>query len=176
MLDGLETPVPVADRLPIVLQEDDFLRRFVAAFDDMLAPVYLTLDSLACYLDPQLAPDDFLEWLCTWVGIDPDQTWSTQRRRDIVARAAAVHRWRGTARGVAEAVQLVVDGSVSVTDSGGASWSPAPGGDLPGTAQPSLTVVIRASGPVDVRRVERVIATVKAAHVPHTLEVQEVAS
>jgi phage tail-like protein len=174
MVEGLESPVPVAGRLPVVLQDDDFLQRFVGAFDDMLAPVFLTLDSLACYLDPQLAPDDFLEWLCGWVGIEPDQTWTTQRRRDIVARAAAVHRWRGTARGVAEAVRLVVDGEVEVTDSGGSAWSPAPNGRLPGSATPSLTVVVRGSGPVDRRRVERVIASVKAAHVPHTLDVQEV--
>ncbi|MEN0130423.1 MAG: phage tail protein [Brevundimonas sp.] len=175
---GLESPVPVAGRLPVVLQEDEFLQRFVSAFDDLLAPVFLTLDSLPAYFDPQLAPPDFLEWLCGWVGIEPDDTWTVQRRREIVASAIEVHRWRGTARGVAHAVGLVVDGTVTVTDSGGAAWSPAPGADIPGDAEPWLRVVLHVPDPaaVDVRRVERVLAGVKAAHVPHVLEIQEVAS
>jgi len=178
MVGHLESPVPVASRLPVVLQEDEFLQRFVAAFDDLLAPVFLTLDSLAAYFDPALAPPDFLEWLCGWVGIEPDDSWSVDRRREIVASAVEVHRWRGTVRGVQRAVELVVDGAVTATDSGGTAWSPAPGADLPGEAEPSLRIVLHVpdAAAVDVRRVERVIAGVKAAHVPHVLEIEEVAT
>ena len=168
---GLTSPVPVSSRLPAVLQEDELLVRFTGAIDDVLAPVFLTLDALACYVDPHLAPADFLEWLCAWVGIEPDDTWSTQRRREIVAHAAEVHRWRGTRHGVAEAVRLVVDGDVQVDDSGGSTWSAAPVGPLPGTPAPALRVRVTARGPVARRRVERVVAAVTAAHVPVTLEI-----
>lgn len=171
MVEGLTSPVPVGTRLPAVLQEDPFLQRFTGAFDDALAPVYLTLDSLACYVDPYLAPADFLEWLCGWVGIEPDDTWTTERRREIVAHAAAVHRWRGTIRGVAEAVRLVVEGDVQVRDSGGSSWSAEPVGRLPGSAKAALHVRVTGAGRVDRRRVERVIRAVTAAHVPFTLEI-----
>lgn len=173
MVEGLTTPVPVGSRLPAVLQEDELLQRFAAAFDDALAPVYLTLDALACYVDPRLAPADFLEWLCAWVGIEPDDTWSTQRRREIVSHAAAVHRWRGTVRGVEEAVRLVVEGDVQVRDTGGSAWSPTPTGAMPGAAEPALHVRVAAAGPVDRRRIERVIGAVTAAHVPFTLEIVE---
>lgn len=173
MVDGLTTPVPLGTRLPAVLQEDEFLLRFVAAVDDTFAPVHLTLDALAAYVDPYLAPADFLEWLCAWVGIEPDQTWSVERRREVVAHASAVHRWRGTARGVAEAVRLVVDGDVEVTDTGAAGWSATPGGPVPGEPVPGLLVRVRASGPVDRRRVERVVGAVTAAHVPFTLDLEE---
>lgn len=171
MVEGLASPIPVSTRLPGVLQEDEFLQRFTGAFDDVLAPVYLTLDALACYVDPHLAPPDFLEWLCGWVGIEPDDTWTTERRREIVAHAAAVHRWRGTARGVAEAVRLVVEGEVQVRDSGGSASSATPLGPMPGSAEPALQVRVTASGPVDRRRVERVLSAVTAAHVPFTLEI-----
>ena len=173
LVEGLASPVPVGTRLPAVLQEDDLLLRFTAAFDNALAPVYLTLDALACYVDPQLAPADFLEWLCGWVGIEPDDTWTTERRREIVAHAAAVHRWRGTVRGVAEAVRLVVEGDVLVSDSGGSTSSAAPAGPLPGAPEPALHVRVIARGPVDRPRVERVISAVGAAHVPFTLEITE---
>ncbi len=171
MVEGLTSPVPVSSRLPAVLQEDDLLHRFTGAFDDALAPVYLTLDALACYVDPHLAPADFLEWLCGWVGIEPDDTWTTERRREIVAHAASVHRWRGTARGVAEAVRLVVEGDVQVRDNGGCAWSAAPHGPIPGSAEPALQVRVTARGEVDRRRIERVIAAVGAAHVPFTLDI-----
>lgn len=177
MIENLPSPVPVASRLPAVLQDDDMLQRFTAALDETLAPVYLTLDALACYVDPDLAPADFLEWLCTWVGIEPDETWTTERRRQIVAHASAVHRWRGTSRGIAEAVRLVVEGEVEVSDSGGTSWSAAPAGALPGAATPAVVVRVSAGdaedGPVDRRRVERVIGAVVAAHVPVTLEIDQ---
>lgn len=170
-VEGLTSPVPVGSRLPAVLQEDDFLVRFTGAIDDVLAPVFLTLDALACYVDPRLAPADFLEWLCGWVGIEPDDTWTTQRRREIVARAAEVHRWRGTRRGVEDAVRLVVDGDVQVEDNGGCTWSAAPVGPLPGSATPALRVRVTARAPVDRRRVERAVGAVTAAHVPVTVEI-----
>ena len=175
MVENLPSPVPVASRLPGVLQDDDMLQRFTAALDETLAPVYLTLDALACYVDPDLAPADFLEWLCTWVGIEPDETWTTERRRQIVAHASAVHRWRGTSRGIAEAVRLVVEGEVEVSDSGGTSWSAAPAGALPGATTPAVVVRVSPDSSVDRRRVERVIASVVAAHVPFILEIDEAA-
>jgi hypothetical protein len=46
MVNGLASAVPLAPRLPAVLQEDDFLRQFLRAFDDALAPVFTTLDGL----------------------------------------------------------------------------------------------------------------------------------
>lgn len=173
MIENLPSPVPVASRLPGVLQDDDMLQRFTAALDETLAPVYLTLDALACYVDPDLAPADFLEWLCTWVGIEPDETWTTERRRQIVARASAVHRWRGTSRGIEEAVRLVVEGEVEVSDSGGTSWSAASAGALPGSATPAVVVRVSPDGPVDRRRVERVLGSVVAAHVPFILEIDD---
>ena len=82
---GLVSVAPVAQRLPAVYQEDEFLQRFVQAFDVALAPLFLTLDTLECYVDPALAPPDFLAWLGEWVGIEVDDTWSDQRRREIIA-------------------------------------------------------------------------------------------
>jgi hypothetical protein len=49
---GLASPAPVTSMRPGVYLEDDLLGRFVSAFDDALAPVFLTLDTLECYVDP----------------------------------------------------------------------------------------------------------------------------
>lgn len=172
---GLVSVAPVAQQLPAVYQEDEFLQRFVQAFDEALAPIFLTLDTLSCYVDPALAPPDFLAWLGEWVGIEVDDTWSEERRREIIAGAAAIHRRRGTADGVADAVRLVVGGRVEVTDSGASTWSATAGAPLPGAATPALTVTVHVPDPdaVDRVRLERVVRTVKPAHVAHTIEVVE---
>lgn len=169
----IASPIPIATRLPAILAEDDFLSRFVGGLDDVLAPIYLTLDSLHAYVNPDLAPPDFLLWLTGWVGIDHDQTWSSGRTREAVASAASMHRWRGTPRGIVEAVQLAFDGEVEVHESGGVVGSLRPGTDLPGEPVPSLRVVLRVADParVDPRRLDAIVASVKPAHVPHTCEI-----
>lgn len=175
MVQGLASAVPLAARLPAVLQEDAFLQRFLMAFDDALAPVFTTLDGLDSYLDPWLAPEDFLNWLAEWVGVRLDDSWSAAQRRDVVAHAATIHRRRGTVPGVADAVRLAVGGvvDVQVEDSGGAAWSSTPGAELPGRAAAALHIRVYAAARADVnlRRLEGIINAVKPAHVPHTLEI-----
>ena len=86
MVPGLETPAPVLQRLPGVLQDDEFLQRFVKAFDDAYAPIFATLDSLTCYFDPRLAPPDFL-------GL-PGDLGGRGARRLVGPRAATGHHRR----------------------------------------------------------------------------------
>jgi phage tail-like protein len=171
-IEGLVSPVPLLQRLPGVLQDDEFIQRLVGAFDDGFAPVITTLDGLAAYVDPWLAPEDFLDWLAGWVGVEMDDAWTTTQRRAVVAGAALVHRRRGTAGGIADALRLAFDGEVEVTDSGACTWSDTPGTTPPGTAPPTIAVRIFVSDPsaVDVRRVEAVIESVKPAHVSHAFE------
>lgn len=172
-LPGLPSPAPVGLQLPGVFQDDGLMMRFVQAFDDGFAPVLATLDGLAAYVDPHLAPEDFLDWLAGWVGIDVDDAWTVEQLRSIVAQAAEIHRRRGTVRGVADAVRLVVDADVEVEETGGAQWSASPGAALPGEAEPRLVVRVRCDRPEDVdsRRLDAVVASVKPAHVPHQVEV-----
>jgi phage tail-like protein len=174
-IPGLTSPVPVASRLPAVLQEDEFLQRFLASFDESLAPVFLTLDGLASYVDPRLAPEDFLTWLSEWVGVRVDEHWPVAQRREIVANGARIHRRRGTAAGIADAVRLAAAGvvHVDIEDSGGTMWSRTPHTPLPGSPRPGLHVraYARTVEDVDVRRLDAVVRAVKPAHVPHTLEV-----
>ena len=175
MVAGLPSAVPLAAGLPAVLQEDAFLQRFLLAFDDALAPVFTTLDGLDSYLNPSLAPEDFLNWLADWVGVRLDESWSTARRRDVVAHAAAIHRRRGTVPGVADAVRLAVGGvvDVEVEDSGGTTWSSTPGTELPGRPAAMLHIRVYAAAreDVNIRRLEGIVNAVKPAHVPHTLEI-----
>ena len=173
VLVGQPSPFPLVHRLPGVLQEDDFLVRFLEAFDEALAPIFLSLDGLSAYVDPELAPEDFLDWLAQWVGVAMDETTPVEQRRKVVAGAVAMHARRGTAGGIAAAVRMATGGEVEVTESGGATWSREPGGDLPGRPGARVTVQVRPreGTQVDEERLSALVAAVKPAHVPHRVTV-----
>ena len=170
---GLASPLPFGDRLPLLYTDDDFARRMVAAFDDVLAPVLSTLDCLPAYWDPRLAPEDFVDWLGGWLAADPPPRLPAERRRELVAGAVRQHGLRGTTRGLAEQIALVFGVEAEITDSGGTSWSPTPQGTFDDPAEPSLTVRVRATDPaaVPLRELRALVDANRPAHVPYTVEV-----
>ena len=173
LIEGLETPHPIGMELPGLFQDDDFSLRFTAALDDVLAPIYLTLDAIEAYVDPWLAPADFLSWLSEWMGIPIEEDLPDQQKRMLVARAATFYGWAGTARGIADVVEAYTGVRPEVEDTGGASWSSIPGGDLPGNDQFAVTVRLRTDDPsaIDKRRIERLLAGFVPASVLTTVEV-----
>lgn len=172
----LTSPHPLTMRLPAVFQDDDFTVRFVSSFDDVLAPVFATLDSLAAYLDPALAPADYLPWLASWVALELDDAWNDPQQREMIRHAVHLHRWRGTRRGLVEQVRLAIgdpQAEVDVADSGGVAVSTTAGGTLPGEDRPGVRVIVRVSDPdlVDRRRLREAVAAAVPAHMPYEVEV-----
>ena len=174
-IDGLESPFPILSQLPGVYQEEGFTERFVASFDDGLAPIVSTLDNLASYVDPDLAPEDFLAWLAGWVAVELDDQTRTEDLRRAVRESVPNHRRRGTRAGLREIVSHLTGAQVEVTDSGGAVWSLTPGTPLPGDAEPVVRVRILVDRveTFDRTRLEAVVRSAKPAHVADVLEVSE---
>lgn len=171
-LVGLPSAHPLGPTLPAIYQEDDFAQRMLDALDSVVAPIWSTLDNFDAYLDPWLAPDDFLEWLARWVGIALDDSWDETRRRTIVARAVELYRLRGTAAGLAGQVEIQTGGSVEIVENGATGWSVDPGGELPGSPEPLVVVRVTVRDPrsVDPVRLDALVAAAKPAHVPHRIE------
>jgi phage tail-like protein len=147
-LADVPMPYPSADFLPAVLREDDVLVRWTAALDMVTAPVVATLDCLEAYLDPWLAPPDFLAWLGECAGARLDENWPVERRRAAVAEAVAVHGLRGTAAGLRMLAERAVDGPVEISDTGGVRWSTRPWTELEPPVEPRVRVRVPASAPV----------------------------
>jgi phage tail-like protein len=171
----LPSAAPFGPMLPAIYQEDEFSMRFVGGFDDVLAPILTTLDCLIDYFDPALTPTDFLDWLASWVGIEVDESWATERRRAAVATAVEMYRMRGTISGLRANLEVLSGGQVEITDSGGVAWSTSPMGELPGQDSPRLAV--RVSVPEVSERttkaIDAIVAAAKPAHVVHRVEVVE---
>jgi phage tail-like protein len=173
LIEGLETPHPIGMELPGLFHDDDFTQRFTAALDEVIAPIFLTLDAIEAYIDPWLAPEDFLTWLSEWLGIPIEEDLDESRRRMLVARAATLYGWAGTAKGIADLVECYTGVRPEVEDTGGVSWSSTPEGDLPGDDQFAVTVRIPTddASSIDVARVERLLAGFVPASVIATVEV-----
>ena len=177
-MPGLPSSHPLAASLPGLYADDDFVQRFCAGLDDVLAPVLLTLDNLAAHFDPRTAPADFLPWLATWAGLSLDGVHGLDRQRDLLRRGARLHQWRGTVRGVEDAVSAVFGVVPDVVDSGGSVASSDPDTPPPGRSQPGLVVTLHLARPVrqDLDRLHAVVAAVKPAHVPHRVEIPPLTS
>jgi phage tail-like protein len=172
-INALESPAPLGPMLPAIYQDDDFSMRFIAGFDDVLAPILLTLDCLIDYFDPALTPTDFLEWLAGWVGMEIDESWATERRRAAVATAVEMYRMRGTISGLRANLEVLSGGQVEITDSGGVTWSTSPMGELPGQDSPRLAVRVTVPDADErtTKAIDAIVATAKPAHVVHRVEV-----
>lgn len=169
----LISPHPLGERMPSVYTDDDFTQRFTQALDEVIAPVFTVLDCFAAYLDPRLAPADFVDWLAQWVALDLDESWTAAQRRELVARAVRLHRFRGTRRGLAEHVWLLTGGRVDIADSGGIAVSPRPSGPIPGSSPAHVLIRIRVADPdaVDRARITAAVRRMVPAHVATTIEV-----
>jgi phage tail-like protein len=174
-IPGIASPHPIGLALPALYLEDDFVQRFTAALDEVIAPVLLTLDCLEAYLDPALAPDDFLDWLAGWIAAPVDEAWPVALRREVIGQAVELHRWRGTPQGVTAEIRLLTGGEVELTDSGGVSWSATPTGAPPADEPAQVRVRVRVAdrSGVDQRRLREMVAHAVPAHVRTTVEVVE---
>jgi phage tail-like protein len=170
---GLETRYSLLAGVPAIYHGDQFFRGLVDGLDAVLAPTHATVDDLSAYLDPSLCPPDFLGWLGGWMGLVVNTRWPIQRRRVFVARAVEVFRWRGTRLGIEGAVELYT-GAVPLIDENGGTWTSDYTDDpVPGDPVPRLHVTVRTSDrSVEEALVDRIVADVKPAHVPHTVSVE----
>jgi len=172
-VSGLPSRHPIGEQLPALYADDDFAQRFTAGLDTVLAPVFATLDNLPAYLDPRVTPADFLAWLASWVGAADDPQWPVELRREAVVRAVELHRWRGTRRGLVEALRLALGVHAEVVNDGGSWWSNTAGTDLP--PQPPAENLVRVwpdrAAEVDVSRVREIVRAMCPVHTVCRVEV-----
>ncbi|WP_406475459.1 phage tail protein [Streptomyces sp. NBC_01615] len=170
---GLPSRYPIGGQLPALYADDDFAQRFTAGLDTVLAPVFATLDNLPAYLDPRVAPTDFVAWLASWVGAADDPDWPVEQRREAVVRAVELHRWRGTRRGLVEGLRLALGVHAEVTGDGGAAWSSTAGAGLP--PEPPSGPLVRVwpdrEERVDVDRVRAIVRAMCPVHTVCRVEV-----
>lgn len=170
---GLRTPFPMVDFTPAMLAEDPLVREILGALDEGLAPIISTLDCFDAYLDPHLAPMDFVAYLSSWLLVSQEEGWDDETRRTALAMAIQRSTWRGTAHGIEARLASLFGMTVSVEDSGSVTtsrdftppelWTRAPA--------PEVTVTLPSDGPqIDLPTVRTALSSVLPAHVGVTLQ------
>ena len=166
---------PVRRAVPAVYQEDPLFALLCESFDELLAPLVTAVDCFDAYLDPRLAPSDFLPWLAGLVGYQGTIKDGSEAERAQIAGAVGDHGRRGTALGVREAAARAAGvplEQVELADPGGVKWSAAPGGASGGwpqytAAQVRVTVAQTPAQATDDqntdRETQRTSAAVRAA-------------
>lgn len=94
------------DYLPGIYSRNEFLGRYLLIFESILSPIQRTIANAPFYFDPGTTPASLLPWLGAWLGLVMDERWPEDRRRDLIAAASRLYRWRGTRRGMVEVVRI----------------------------------------------------------------------
>lgn len=170
------------DYLPSVFREDKFMGQFLRIFQSILDPIENTVDNIPLYFDPGLTPESFLPWLASWVDISLDHRWTEPQRRELVAKAAELYRWRGTKRGLSEYLRIYT-GEVPVISEHIPGMRLGPDNRLgdPETRLGStgtgyhFTVTVKLGDPEhsDIETVRAIIDSQKPAHTIYTLLTQK---
>ncbi len=173
----------IGQLLPVVFQRtvspDNPLTALLEVMEMLHEPSEAALQNLDATLDPRRAPDAFVPFLARWVDLEPlfegsPQESSVERQRqpittglgrlrELVATAAQLSRWRGTARGLLLFLETAtgVPGFAIDEQVLGPNGLPRP-----------YHIRVRAPASTAAHRIliERVIELEKPAHVTYELE------
>ena len=168
--------------MPMVMQEDALLSRFVTIFEELASTVRYGVDRCDLVADAAVTAAPMVRYLGGWVGaVGATPELEVSRQREIVRVTGATLAWRGTARGVRQLLEAITGGPASVSDGGSVRRDPRPGkvsvGNVSvGTASARASAGYAPVQPVVVRvatsghlRADEVVAIVRdevPAHLP----------
>ena len=146
--------------LPVIFQNDDFLRRFLGIFETVWEPLEQRQDHIASYFDPHTCPKSFLPWLAGWLNLTFNENWPEWQMRRMIREGFALSRWRGTRLGLEQIIELCVGQKSVIT--------PSPHNQFVF----HIEVVLPTDGGVTETFLNQVIQAHKPAHIGYTLEVK----
>jgi phage tail-like protein len=121
----------------------DFLRRFLAPLDGVLGDLDARATHRRALLDPASAPAEALPWLAGFLGLALDERWPVAARRQLIAEAAWLFRFRGTLPGLRRFLELCLGEGVLLIE----HWRlRGLGGSLVGEAGPASSRAVVGAG------------------------------
>lgn len=105
-----EAKFPPASEVDGASTRRDFLERFVSLFESQFTRIEDRIANSYLLTRPESTPDAALDWLGGWVGIEPSHYPQGRRRARLMA-TPDLYQWRGTPKGVTEALDVATDGA-----------------------------------------------------------------
>jgi phage tail-like protein len=167
--------------LPSLYRDDKNMEQFLHIFEDILNPIENTVDNLELYFDPSLTTEPVLSWLASWLGLVLDANLPIERRRELVASASELYRWRGTKKGLTEYLRIYTgnapDISESVTgmrlDRDNRLGINTRLGSSGKGFQFTVSLRLEDNSPISVNTLKSIIDAEKPAHAVYTLQVTQ---
>jgi phage tail-like protein len=164
------------------LDTDEFMGRFLLIFESILDPIERTVDNSHFYFDPLIAPESFVPWLTSWLGLCLDRRIPPDQRRRLLREGAELYRWRGTKKGLTEYLKIFTGVEPSIVEEApGMVLGPQTrlgentvlGGGAGEANHFSVTLDMEGADQVDVERLRAIIESQKPAHTNYTLHIRQ---
>ncbi|MEV4638066.1 phage tail protein [Actinoplanes sp. NPDC049548] len=124
------------------------VRLVAEAVDAVAAPVASFAERLPMLLSPDVAPSDVLAWMYQVLGVDSPRLLDDRNGRRLVSGLVRCYRKRGTARGLADLIELRYGVAAEIVDPGTATWSARPETPVRQPPQP-VTVLLDTDEPLN---------------------------
>jgi phage tail-like protein len=106
--------------LPLVMQSDDFLVRFLSIFEEVATTLRASADSISRISDVDVTSPEMVRYLGEWVTAQAvDSRLPLPVQRNIVHATGSTLGHRGTAAALRTVLEAVTDAAVEVVDAGG---------------------------------------------------------
>jgi len=90
----------------------DFFERFLDLFESQFTRIEDRVANAYLLMRAESVPDGSLDWLGSWIGIQPD-SYPPDRLRARIEATPYLYRWRGTAQGITKALDVATNGMAS---------------------------------------------------------------
>lgn len=103
--------------LPAIYDEDEFTGRYLLIFESLMAPIIWYIDHFDFFLDPNLAPTEWLQWIAGWFDLLLVPQLPIERQRMIVNQVGWLFLRRGTKAGLERLLELYFGVTPLITES-----------------------------------------------------------
>lgn len=104
----MDKKIDPLEYLPELYQntKSGFTKRFLTIFTDIYGQFEEKIDSSSNLYNPEICPDEFIEWLGKWISVENMQLFPYDKRRTLLLMTPWFSKHRGTICGMKELIKL----------------------------------------------------------------------
>lgn len=100
----------------LYLRAGGFTERFLSIFTDIYRGLEEKIDASADMYDPELCPEEFVEWLGEWISAENMRLFPDDKKREYLLALPRLSMCRGTLRGLRELLELYCGAKVFIVE------------------------------------------------------------
>jgi phage tail-like protein len=128
-MSSADTAQRLLSLLPAIYRENEFLGRYLWAFEQVLLELEQRIDTLDTLFDPLALPDRdlaFLPWLASWTAFTLRANLPIEQQREFIAKLIPLYRRRGTKENLEKLLAIFVQVTPTITENVSDAGADAP--------------------------------------------------